>query len=374
MYQNVPIEQVVALTYLGVTFHQTHGLYRGYVKTAKVKGYKALWAYTVQLRRRRLRTPDLVRRLFSILVEPSFSYGCQIWGPDVFGKVLGDPMATELQAIQSDFLRSFSGLGKSAHRATLVHEFGMQPVSHHWVVLAVRLWNRLIKMQPAHRLMRQAFEDNIQLFLQGCRGCWVWKVVDAMSTLGFVGTSVPQLTTVPQLMALVFDEKEVAEKLHARFLAPMADVGQQDPQSAGSQCVLAATYVNWVGMGPESAAPHAHVGLPYVLRRALISLRVGAHVLEVVTGRFRRVARVSRICKVCQGGNDVEDVRHFLLECPAYQAIRARYQNVFQGLPVGGSQAVKLKHLFCTSQQLQLAKCVCDMFKHREHVLAEEGG
>lgn len=371
-YKGVPIDQVSELPYLGLTFHQVYGLHRGHVKAAKAKGYKALWAYTLQLRRRKLRTPDLVRRLFDLLVEPTFSYGCQIWGPDVFCKVLHDPLGTELQCVQSDFLRSFCGLGKSVHRGTLLHEFGMMPVSHHWVLLSVRLWNKLATLEPADRMLRQAFDANVELFLQGCQGCWVWKVLHGMAELGFIQQPLSQLVSAPQLLELAFDEEAVAEKLKSRFLATVVGDGAQDPRTASGPTVLAATYNSWVGMGLETRAPHDRVGLPYVLRRALVGLRVGAHNLEVATGRFRHVARANRVCRVCSGGQAVEDVGHFLLECPAYQSIKARFRDVFDGLPVAGSLADKLKHVFGTSQQAKLAQCVLGMFQHRDELLAEE--
>jgi hypothetical protein len=71
------------------------------------------------------------------------------------------------------------------------------------------------------------------------------------------------------------------------------------------------------------------------------------------------------------GGCCVEDVKHFLLECPAYQHLRARYPCVFgDAMPDGTTQSEQLQLLAifdCDSQQDQLAHVVYTMTVFREH-------
>jgi len=59
-------------------------------------------------------------------------------------------------------------------------------------------------------------------------------------------------------------------------------------------------------------------------------LRLGAHWLSVVTGRWinggnQRGQRYCKNCRACA----VEDEKHFLMECPAYHAIRDDFQELY---------------------------------------------
>ena len=81
--------------------------------------------------------------------------------------------------------------------------------------------------------------------------------------------------------------------------------------------------------------------LSFVVARNLAQLRIGSAHLEVEQGRKRResVPRADRLCRLCSGqdaslsrraavlartgtGNNVEDLKHFVLECPVYDDLR----------------------------------------------------
>ena len=65
-------------------------------------------------------------------------------------------------------------------------------------------------------------------------------------------------------------------------------------------------------------------------RYLLTSLRVGTNKLRIETGRWKRPIerREERVCTQCNTGN-VEDEKHFLLECPRYEQLRTQ---MFQAL------------------------------------------
>ena len=365
-YNGTPLTQVAQLDYLGLTFDCKQGLYLSNQASALAKGRQAMFALTAQLRRRRLRTPDFARRLFDLLVAPTFSYGCQIWGPDKFVEALCDPMSVGLQRIPLEFARTFCGLGSSAHRMTLLRELGMFPVFHHWLCLAVRLWNRL-KGMDGKRLFRIAFEDNLKLALGGCKKCWVGRMLAALAELDLAPATTAGLSAA-DLLALDLDEAALKDRLQTRFLDNWpADLGQ--PREAPSQGVLAATYARWVGMGPGATSPHLHTSLPYTLRRVLVGFRVGAHALEVVSGRFRGVAREDRVCKVHTHDEahspHVEDLRHFLLECPHYQPIRDAHPRVFANAAHAASANEQVQAVFRCASQWELAECLQAMLAAR---------
>ena len=54
--------------------------------------------------------------------------------------------------------------------------------------------------------------------------------------------------------------------------------------------------------------------------------KLSSHQIRIETGRYgnNRVERSLRICKCCDK-NEIEDVYHFLLVCPAYFDLRTVY-------------------------------------------------
>lgn len=119
---------------------------------------------------------------------------------------------------------------------------------------------------------------------------------------------------------------------------------------APSQGVYKCQHAAWVcPVNPDvdfysrAAAPaHTRLCLPFTRLRNLAQLRIGCAHLEVEQGRKRRpeVPRQDRLCRLCSGedatlarrsavlsrtgtSRNVEDLKHFLLECPVFDDLRA---------------------------------------------------
>ena len=60
-------------------------------------------------------------------------------------------------------------------------------------------------------------------------------------------------------------------------------------------------------------------------RIILTRYATGSHCLEEETGRWRNVDKNSRTCKLCE--DDVENLKHFLIDCPKLAEIRCKYTN-----------------------------------------------
>lgn len=284
---------------------------------------------------------------------------------------LDKPCDSDAAKVQLSFLRVFAGLGKSAHSSTLLREFNQLPILYQWVKLAARQWNKLCELDDS-RMLKQAFLDCIRLYLGGCNACWVGRLLPTLRALGVV--EVPAQTDEAYLLSLRVDEAELLAALQGRFERPWGNVGGDDPRTASSQTVTVTTHAAWVGMGPGATAPHLHTSLPFPQRQALMGLRVGSHKLEGHVGRFRGLRRHLRVCRV--GEHDVpcvEDVAHFLVECPAYAGIRRRFAPVFAGVDVTQPLAERVRRVFGAHNQHQLAACVHAMLAHRTAVLAAEG-
>ena len=70
--------------------------------------------------------------------------------------------------------------------------------------------------------------------------------------------------------------------------------------------------------------------LPYKLRIGISQLRLSAHQLRIVTGRYshNRIDGSMRLCTLCDR-SDIEDEYHFVIFCPAYSHLRQQYINPY---------------------------------------------
>jgi hypothetical protein len=139
------------------------------------------------------------------------------------------------------------------------------------------------------------------------------------------------------------------------------------------------------------AAPsHTKLCLPYASMQCLAQFRLGWHHLESQVARQRRShtghARVpwhQRWCRVCSVDGapceharlasgappGAEDLRHFLLECPAYDAIRQQqHPDVFAVGPDTDNVDARVAAIFSApslAHQQQLALCLVAMTERR---------
>lgn len=183
------LAMVDELKYMGVHLHAQRGMFAGHAPVAAKAAYKASFAMTAKNRARGLRQPAFLCQLFGTLVEPVLSYACQVWGPEGFaGRQLDQPFQHQIGKVQVAFLRSFCGLSSRIRQDVLLHEFGQLPVMHHWVALAARLWNSMAQL-PETALLRHAFTDAVDLYLDGCQACWVGRMLGTLGQLGLLGNA-----------------------------------------------------------------------------------------------------------------------------------------------------------------------------------------
>jgi hypothetical protein len=183
------------------------------------------------------------------------------------------------------------------------------------------------------------------------------------------------LTTFHSCVLLKFDEKAVVAALEAQQRS-FLQASYTHPRSAPSDQVTACTYKYWVGMKGDKAASHVHKDIPYALRRLLVRCRLGCHELRIHTGRFApKLPRSQRTCQVhaaLSNTTAVEDMAHFLLECPAYSYIRTQFLDIFRRAWQTNTLAAGVRAVFQTKHQLLLAVCLQRMLAHRHAILSAQ--
>ena len=147
---------------------------------------------------------------------------------------------------------------------------------------------------------------------------------------------------------------------------------QSDPRTAPSVGIEMCTHAAWVLVkaadgGRCQGSKHLKLCVSFVVLQCLARLRLGLHGLQIRLGRIKgMVPRPDRLCRLCStvgapfygqrpGEVCVEDVKHFVLECPAYGHIRSRYSAVFGTAPALCSD---MHTIFDCDHQDQLAHAV----------------
>jgi hypothetical protein len=132
--------------------------------------------------------------------------------------------------------------------------------------------------------------------------------------------------------------------------------------------------------------------MPFGVLRNLAQLRIGWSGLEVEQGRKRRqrVPRELRVCKLCTGDRaplrwrrltllrsgtlrPAEDLKHFVLECPAYDAYRMRCRAFPADVCLRFNDPTCMHDIFQSENQLALARTLLKMTEHRTELLTTTG-
>lgn len=435
-FNGVPVPIAEQYKHLGVILHATMGTSVAMEALAS-SAERAMYAMLRKCRQHCITQFDFKCRLFDFLVAPILSYGCHVWAPELFQPVihrlaLAARYAVNVRAwelplpfltaddVHMTFLRSMAGVGSGCSADVILRDFARLPIMFHWVQLAAR-WFKRTASKPAclahHALLadlalliRRRHTVDAGFVSDACKQCWSYYFFATMTDLDVIHQSKwdidrdPTLT-VERLLALSssIDEKMVVSRLRRLLLVRWNGLWHDPalpnaPSGRFERCVHAA----WILPLPRvvndrlvtESPPHLKLCAPFKLLQCLAKFRLGWHHLSVMTGRHRRprIPRHERVCPLCSPGclfehgrrsNDsaVEDVRHFLLHCPAYNHLRQTFGDVFYGYPrsdihvaeeIGGDGwlLVRLFHTADMHHQLRFARCIFLMSLYRKECMS----
>ena len=372
---------------LGALHHATKGI-RPACDALASSGSRAMHALLSQCRQHHIVQPDFKLRLFDILVEPVLSYGCQVWGPEIFAGKLRNPLNLPSEKVHTNYLRIMAGVGNGADKVMLMREFGRYPVMWHWVALATRFWIRAIKM-GSHKLVCKALRADIELMLAGCKKCWSYYLLQSLTIVGVVQASdwSPSGTshvTVDSIMALDIQEKVVRESLKQMFDKCWEDVDlvcehPQDPACPRNR-IIHNSYAAWArGLHDDAPTYLKSKTLSFRMVQCIAKMRLGWHCLAIHTRRYNGIVRDDRVCRLCQklgyrddttGSIPVEDLVHFMLDCRVLHPVRDDFPLFFKpaSLP-GQSKDSHVKFILNHSDHVQVVRCISALKKRRESCL-----
>lgn len=338
-----PVEIKHEAKFLGLLFHDTKGCMAA-PSTLAAKGSKALYSMLALMKSHHINQSAFLCRMFDQLVNPILSYGCQVWGPDVCINALAmKDVLNRIRVVQEgvhiDFLRRIGGLPSSSPLWILFKEFDRIPLHFQWLTLCARFWGKATADPAAlttnNVLLRASMRDNIRLAMSNSN-CWVSKFLNCLVHANVISQeSLDACSTVQHFLDLPISESFVKIKLKGLWNSLCEQVfgDVADPRGFPDDApVTSIRYRAWVDC--QAKPPHLTAFLPTFIKHEILRLRCTSYPLAIQMGRRQRVKvpRSMRLCKACLIDNVcacVEDDKHFLMECPAYDFIRLKYDKLF---------------------------------------------
>ena len=401
MGRAVPI--VDSYKYLGIIFSATKGLVPG-ADALTASASRAMHVVLRRLRHLRITQLDLKCRLFDTMVESILSYGSHVWGPELFAsKLRNSPLDTGAERVHLAYLKNAVGLGSGVCSKVLLRDLHRLPVMFHWVLLAVRWWNKLRGLapvdddRPASSVAYHAWKADVSLMCEGCDKCWSHQLLSTLQSLGVLPAAQWRGATAESILQLQFDDTAVRAALSTLYQSwwRTGPATHPDPRQAPSAGIDMCTHAQWVhadttcNMYERSGAlPHMKLCLPFRAVQILMKFRTGWHHLQVHRGRMSpdRPPRDRRLCQLCSfpnsrsvwraqinarvgGTRSVEDLKHFVLECPAYDHIRRQHAALF--VPHGDADPYSngaLQRFFAAANQAHVATALSKLHAYRMHL------
>ena len=262
---------------------------------------------------------SILTHLFDALVRPILNFGCEVWGPSM----LTNPHITNNHAHEKwhrKVLKRMVGVCTSTASNIIMEELDRVPLCFDWLKQALRFWNKTVD-KDVNDLCRMALEESFN-----ANTGWVHDLRKALMQLG----SSVHLNSIETIDV----EDILSEVTEAwRFKYPNNTNAVRDIPDECRAGFKRIRYQKW--FAPVRIDNNKVMPFTYALHRRdqvriVAQFRMGSHWLNsermrLVNGIYH--PRSLRHCQLCEL-NKLEDERH-IFECPFYNNIRLRFQNLF---------------------------------------------
>ena len=287
--------------------------------------------------------------IFNYMIKPILLYCSDFWG------CLKKPKNNPIENLFMSFCKQLLGLRKQTHTDGVLRELGMLPISFYAIKMAVKNWER-IHQKEGNILLIASHIDALSKDLP-----WETSIKNTFAENGLLETYLSKITG---------NSEEESGTLAANILFKrLADqYNQTSMENIRTSTKMKVLSLLKNSMGRETYLQD--ITNPRH-RQAMSRLRLSGHNLEIERGRYTKTPRNERICKYCdhKGKNAVEDETHFLLNCPMFEELRAKYlpKEILDNRHM--SQEQKLVKIMTNSDLKQVAKFIFEAFRHREVTL-----
>jgi len=296
MYDNNNLEEVSSYKYLGIDIH--HKLNWNYSIEKRINGgWKAYFGLENNCKTTNLLMWDRKKFLFETLVTPVILYGCDVWGCSI-----SKESWRKIEQIHKCFIMYNLKIKSNTQYPILLIEVGLFPIES-LAMTRLFLYKHKLNNIGDHRLPKLALNSS-QSHL---RLKWGWyKDTRAWLNLWKIDKNVAlqNINNIKNIVTSKFKEKMWCEKYLAakrklRYYKKVINATLED-QKYLSVLTISKKKIN------------------------IAKIRTNSHELHSETGHWTvpKTPWMERICHLCENMN-IEDENHFLLECPAYNHIRA---------------------------------------------------
>ena len=280
--------------------------------------------------------PRTAVTMWQSLVRPLLEYASEIWSgqvPEYFVK--------DAETVQMTFLRGTLGLhvnGSGVANEVVRAETGCEPLRNRWVKLKLGYWRRIFSA-PAARLLRVVAEYRHREFINsggrglGSRG-WMRTAGESLIAHGmtpfWLTTSLVADISSLTWKGMVYDADRISDGRRREKMGGMTSTSTySDIKDWGLNPKVYAFSSGEVGRLGQNV-PERYLDDRRCLKGTRLKLLCRLDCLPVMKRVGREVVPAwpvaQRVCLSCENGQ-IEDVHHFLMECPTYGHQRAKLMH-----------------------------------------------
>ena len=288
-YNNSVLEIVREYKYLGIILDEFMSFKCTSNALSKAAG-RALGLLRYKLRSLKECRSSTFTKLFSSHICPIMDYCAGVWGIKEFDCI---------EQVQLKALRYFLGVHRFAASDMLRGDAGWVKCSTRHKIAIIRLWNRLVTLDP-DRITFKIFLWDLNFHAQ--RGSWTHGVHEIFKEINTENCFENITPCDPEHVYSKLLENETTKWNTSRYSKTKlrlynmfkADFSQED---------------------------YFSLDVPKYHRSLFSQLRAGILPLQIEVGRYRNIPLGERLCTLCNNG-EVEDELHFVCSCSMYSEFR----------------------------------------------------
>ena len=236
-------------------------------------------------------------------------YGSEIWGTSIINKKNKYDFYKSwdnhvVEKLHTNFCRYVLGVHKRASISGVRGELGRYPLAIDILVHMLKFWQHIESSENV--ILHNALEESKLLHTQG-KYSWFSQIKNLLSKLG------SKILTPTKQNINTFKHK-----LHIDYKLYWKD-SLGEPDSENGKLSTYRLIKNTFSFENYLSAIRCKK-----YRSIYTSIRISAHQLAIEKDRYAKpfIPRGQRLCRICSKSQAIEDEKHFLLECCAYEKER----------------------------------------------------
>ena len=198
---------------------------------------------------------------------------------------------------QLKFHKYILGIGKQSPNMAVLGEVSDHPLQHKAHLMLLKYWDRIREMEE-DTLVKKAYHENIAHNTPWCQSIQLLNASLNLNNTNPTGIEFEKMarTNIKDSFTEYWNQEVNKQPPRLQFYAQVKTEFRREK------------YVET---------------LPFRDRQRISKLLCSNHHLEVEKGRHNNIERGNRLCKMCSMGA-IEDEKHFLDVCPAYEELRTK--------------------------------------------------